>query len=136
MRPPTQTRWENLQEILTDLSARGVEYRLHGGTFQYRDRCEVLTPEQDAALDVIRPGLSGHLRRRQGLCIACGLEAATRPNYRGMRRNISDEAKSTCLDLRYGVPHWQDEPEWQDLGEAYAPLWCRARWDAGRWKEL
>lgn len=97
------TRQENLEAILHSLSERGVLYDLIDGVFRYCDESGILPPDEEAAIDTIRPGLTEYLRRERALCIVCGVKPANRPDYGPkVRKRI-------------------------------APAFCNACWDAGAW---
>lgn len=126
----------NRETILDDIALKGVVFDLIDGEFAYCDQEGLLSKQEIVGLEVIAPGLTEHLRRQRGICIACGTKPACVPNYRGIRVNRSQEAREAFVDLRNGRPHWNDPPEWADLGDLSPPLWCPRCWTNPRARAL
>jgi hypothetical protein len=126
---------DNTRAILADLAARGIRFDLIDGVFRYCNEKALLNPEEEAGIDICRPSLTEALRRQRGLCVHCGRSAATRPDYRGTWRNVSNEGQERFVDLHVAaVIDWQDPPNWQPMEQILPPLWCGACWQAGIWK--
>jgi hypothetical protein len=78
---PAVSGSENRDNILANLEARGVLTDLIDGIFRYCDEHGVLSENEETGIEVCRAGLTEHVRRQRGLCIACEgtPKTATRP---------------------------------------------------------
>lgn len=126
MSRPACDVWENRLAILSGLEARGVQFRFDPDTLtlQYRAAKGVLTEQEEAGLDICRKGLTEALRLREGLCIACGLDAAKRPDRNGRKRVWNPET-----DQAEHVPARPSE----EFCRRYPALWCDACFEGGAW---
>jgi len=104
---PAPTQAENLAAVLAGLTERGVLFKLCEGVFRYADPMGSLSADEETGLDVCRGGLTEHLRIEAGLCIACA----------------GEPAKAVLPD--YGAK----------LRAKYSPVWCRACWCRGAYRE-
>lgn len=70
------------EEILADLEARGVRFKLIDGVFRYQDCNGALRDWEHEHLDSVRSGMTEVLRLKRGLCLACtgSPRPATRPS--------------------------------------------------------